>query len=689
MDSKTLFVKQVRSHASTLTDLLSSENGAVAPDDIMERCIVCTRMLTGTTSLMEMHDWAELFGAFESVLCQYRDRHHSWDDRIAGVTGELIEKAETLVAAGESDPDISLASTVSTEEIRALINEITVAGDECKTTATPSVESIGAIPEPVGLEHIGVAAESQPSQVVESDVVDSQGAPLENVFEEIKNTSKQLLANIDAAEWVAREWNAEKVSHIRRDVKLLGFLVESIENVLEERAGHGNQESMCEMTPLVTAVRDYAVELSNSMGRQISICFEGDGAMDPESFASTYEILCSMMADIVDRCEVEAVEITITFAQRNGALHWQISDSGDNFVSDSQLDHEDQLAFYPRLKTVVRTLNERHGILWVEPGENRDSRFEFTLPSAPSPVSLLIWGDDQGRFAARSSQLCEQVPATTDKRGSDAYGEFVQVDGRRVPLIRLDVLFRDAPADGEMIVILGSVEKRVAFFTPGPSTPAKGICSHDAISVWKGAPHDVVIVDDQRIPAIEAGQLLSLYLDATSASEETGLSGGVLQDQSNSSQRQATFESTDSTPPDENRVAAPVVATLDATDDVDVLVVEQSESMRDALSSILSDQNISAALAGGIDEALDIIGSRAPKLIISEFRMPTMAAKRLVETMRDKGHVIPVLVTTSQTGKTADMLVEKLGVSGYLSKPIVVDEVESQLSCFLRGSSAI
>jgi CheY-like chemotaxis protein len=97
---------------------------------------------------------------------------------------------------------------------------------------------------------------------------------------------------------------------------------------------------------------------------------------------------------------------------------------------------------------------------------------------------------------------------------------------------------------------------------------------------------------------------------------------------------------------------------------------------------------VNVAFVGGVDEAMQLLSGQQPRLIISEFRMPTMAAKRLVDTLRDSGKSIPVLVTTSQTGKTADMLVEKLGVAGYLSKPLSSDEVSSQLSCFLGRSPA-
>jgi hypothetical protein len=43
-------------------------------------------------------------------------------------------------------------------------------------------------------------------------------------------------------------------------------------------------------------------------------------------------------------------------------------------------------------------------------------------------------------------------------------------------------------------------------------------------------------------------------------------------------------------------------------------------------------------------------------------------------------------VTTSQSGKTADLLVEKLGAAGYLSKPLSATQVTSNLSSYLSAA---
>ena len=66
-----------------------------------------------------------------------------------------------------------------------------------------------------------------------------------------------------------------------------------------------------------------------------------------------------------------------------------------------------------------------------------------------------------------------------------------------------------------------------------------------------------------------------------------------------------------------------------------------------------------------------------------------MAAKVIVETLNKNGQSIPVLVTTSQSGHTADLLVGKLGAAGHLSKPLNQDDVVKRVNNFLAKKAGV
>ena len=115
-------------------------------------------------------------------------------------------------------------------------------------------------------------------------------------------------------------------------------------------------------------------------------------------------------------------------------------------------------------------------------------------------------------------------------------------------------------------------------------------------------------------------------------------------------------------------------------------MVERSEVLADAFSTILSQDGLTIKVVDKLDVAIEYcLRETGPSLIISEFRLPSMAAKVLVEELRSKGKNIPVLFTTTHRGRNAESLVKKIGVAGYISKPLDVDEVLKRVGGFFSG----
>jgi CheY-like chemotaxis protein len=468
---------------------------------------------------------------------------------------------------------------------------------------------------------------------------------------------------------------------LRNQLYFLDFYACSIEQMID-RQHPSTEVRTCDLTPLKTAMIDFANEISTCGDRAFDIVLTGeDTQIDPRLLPIAGAILQRMITDVFSRSDGAALGITINVKDNQGALHWQLADNGDNFISDSQLDHEDQLAFYPGLKEVRKMLGRHHGVLWVESRDDREIRFEFTMPVSKSTDSFLVWGEGSRTFGVRSVQLCDLLEADAAPRGEDSYGEFLTMDNKRVPLLKLDVFFNEVPSGGDTIAVIGSLEKRVAFYVPDAGVRVEGNALEGVVPVWQGPAHMVAQVEDRRIAFLDADQIMEEYLDLTGELNTEGVSGGVIEDESEVSNSQASVDSAAKTPPD-------LSSSAEDAEEVEVLVVEQSESLRGVITEILSSHHISSAFVGGVDEAVELIHARAPRVIISEFRMPTMAAKVLVETLDREGKSIPVLVTTSQSGKTADLLVEKLGAAGYLSKPLDQQEVASRVNGYLTERSA-
>ncbi len=640
MDSRALFARQVRSQCETLCELLACTAGSLVPEPTLERCKVSIRMLAGTMLVVDLADWTKLLGSVEALLSVIGQRRLAWDERLAQLVFELIEKEELLASCHEREGEVGGRNAVSPQEVAALIAEVDALREE--------------------LEHAEAVTVAEPAVAVETE-------RMGRVATELGAACERVLAAIASEEWQTRSTDPVSVETVRKALGTIEFYAQAMDRIVAS-VEESVAAPKCDLVPIETALDDFARELVRETKRELEIRVHADGLeMEPALMPAAYWILHAMVGDIFERCDERKIEIDIDMADRNGAIHCRVRDNGETFLSDSRLDHEDQLAFYPGLRHVVRTVKEHHGTLAVEPGGGKEARFVFTLPSTTVSEPLVVWERAGHTFAARAAQVVDVVAATGNLRKAGSYGEHIMIHGRRVPLLKLDVLFPDAPPGNSHIVVLGALEKHVAFYAPAEGVPKLGVVLGDSIPVWRGIPHDVVRIDGRRVPLIDADDILRGYLSITGTLNADAISAGVSEERE-LSDRDLAQDVEEADPP---------------PGDPEVLVIEQSESTRNALTDILSRQRIRACFAGDVEEALGMIRSTEPRVIISEFRIPTMAAKKIVDLLREQGRSIPVLVTTSQSGKTADLLVEKLGASGYLSKPLSATQVAAQLSAFL------
>lgn len=648
MDSRSLFAKQVRSQCETLCELLACTAGHPVPETVLERCKVSIRMLAGTMLVLDLADWERLLRALEALLTTHGERRIAWDERVAQLIFELIEKEELLASCHERDGEVGGRNSVSEQEVEALIAEVEALQQES--------ELAPSIPQPAAL--------------------DSGVERLGRVAAELSTACERVLAAVSSEPWQSRSADAAFVEDLRRSLGTIEFYAQAMDRIVAS-VEENVVTPRCDLSPLETALGDFAAELTRGTGRSLAIRLRAsETEIEPGLLPASYWILHAMIADVFERCDEPTIEVDVDVYDRNGALYWRVRDNGDTFFSDARLDHEDQLAFYPGLRHVVRTLREHHGTLAVEPNGGADARFEFTLPASTQAEAVVMWDHGGKAFAARSVQVVEVISAQTELRREDVYGEYVTIESRRIPLLNLDALFPDAPSGKSHVAVVGLLEKRVAFYVPGEGVCKTGVVLGDSMAGWKGIPHEVIRIDGRRIPLMDAGDVLRGYLSVT----------GTISPEAPAETADEAMEAyLTPPPPDVTRAAAvnPGPSTRARDDMVEVLVIEQSESTRTALTDILARQRVRASFAGDVDEAISLIATRAPRVIISEFRIPTMAAKKIVDRLREEGRDIPVLVTTSQSGKTADLLVEKLGASGYLSKPLSAAQVASQLSSFL------
>jgi two-component system chemotaxis response regulator CheY len=117
-----------------------------------------------------------------------------------------------------------------------------------------------------------------------------------------------------------------------------------------------------------------------------------------------------------------------------------------------------------------------------------------------------------------------------------------------------------------------------------------------------------------------------------------------------------------------------------------ILIVDDSRAMRMVLLRNLrqagfSDHAIIEATTGV--EALEIIRTEAPDLVLSDWNMPDLSGIDLLRTLRQEGSLVKFGFITSETSDEPRQQAIALGAAVYITKPFTVETLQSTLAPYL------
>ncbi|EHQ35029.1 response regulator [Methanoplanus limicola] len=108
---------------------------------------------------------------------------------------------------------------------------------------------------------------------------------------------------------------------------------------------------------------------------------------------------------------------------------------------------------------------------------------------------------------------------------------------------------------------------------------------------------------------------------------------------------------------------------------VKILVTDDSVFQRNIITEILSESGYEYSEAKNGLEALDILKSEKPDLILLDLLMPEMDGFHFLEEFNKSGYNIPVIVLTSDIQNTTKKRCMELGAAGFLNKPVEKEEL--------------
>jgi two-component system, OmpR family, response regulator RegX3 len=117
-----------------------------------------------------------------------------------------------------------------------------------------------------------------------------------------------------------------------------------------------------------------------------------------------------------------------------------------------------------------------------------------------------------------------------------------------------------------------------------------------------------------------------------------------------------------------------------------ILVVDDEESYRDALSVALEREGFRVALAADGQEALDQFEETRPGLVLLDVMLPRISGVDVCREIRTRSRV-PIIMVTARSAEIDAVVGLEVGADDYVSKPFRLRELIARVRATLRRSS--
>ncbi len=115
-----------------------------------------------------------------------------------------------------------------------------------------------------------------------------------------------------------------------------------------------------------------------------------------------------------------------------------------------------------------------------------------------------------------------------------------------------------------------------------------------------------------------------------------------------------------------------------------VLVVDDDRAVRESLRRSLEFNGYDVTLASDGAEALVVLGSLHPDVVVMDVMMPRLDGIETTRTLRTAGNDVPILVLTARDAVGDRVEGLDAGADDYLTKPFALQELLARLRALLR-----
>ncbi len=498
-ENKKLFGDQVNDHIEKLNALMGTTSGEAIDRDRAERVGFSTKLLEGSTRMLGLDDWSHTLGMFIKLLERTLGAGGRWDERLSQIVSEILETEEQMVA---EILEGSVEFPVNTERFEGLKCEIEV------LLAEPFGEEDGigqsvALSEPVPAT-LNTEIDNRPSAF----------STLEYLLESLNEMRDGFNKLLDGG--TALDDELEDLEHNFGRSEFYFALVGDVIRRLGDRSRPFVPKVGSAV--LLDGIQDFFDLHSTMRGWNANLEIGCDNfTVEQTSAVVLVSILESCLFDICnmygERKDFQ-LEVRLEIINRDSYLDLVIADNGPDFLSDSRIDRDDAVAFYPGLRKIRGQLEECGGLLWIEPGGGKDGRFKFTFPHSIDSTRYIIFSSAGNRFAVPAHLVEGLYEAGQVIEPTGESRRHLVIGGKRIPVCRLDEIAAeevDRGSDGGQIVVIGLAERRFGIYSDVEGQSVEGVPDQLVDGNWASVSRHFLHIGETESPVIDARLMQQKY----------------------------------------------------------------------------------------------------------------------------------------------------------------------------------
>jgi len=117
-----------------------------------------------------------------------------------------------------------------------------------------------------------------------------------------------------------------------------------------------------------------------------------------------------------------------------------------------------------------------------------------------------------------------------------------------------------------------------------------------------------------------------------------------------------------------------------------VTIVEDDPAIAEGLALNLKLQGYRTAVAGDGEAAVSLIETERPDLVLLDISLPKKSGIWVLETLRNGGNNVPVIVLSARQDEFDKVAALRLGADDYVTKPFALAELLARVAAVLRRS---